>query len=397
MKYLLTLGVLAGLVLTACGSSSTVNLHTAGGSPSPAASASPAAGGSPVAFPSPNPGSSSVPPASAHCAAPPSAGEQLALVSLHGVPGVVVRDITDIGHPLTRCTINRGSLFQFVSATRISYVVLASSDLGAAGAMYMFDAAAGTTSLVRSWAYTGTAAGIYAWSPDASHLAYLNSDTTGLTWHILSAAGDHVLANLGTIPGRGVSPDNDDAMTGFSADGQYVAVEQTLAGTTRLQINHVSDNTIAYSHNDATMAAWAGAGAKLYFRTSAGVQAWDAASGLTSVVPSLAWIHPHASPDGARMVFSVLNAQQNHIGEALDLTTGATHSLSPNPRVGAAFLNASLVWYAGETPCTTASPCGLGAPPLSGQTYIYDLGSDVENGSIDTAYYDAWPHVVGQS
>ncbi|HZQ50267.1 MAG TPA: hypothetical protein VFB69_08165 [Candidatus Dormibacteraeota bacterium] len=396
MNRRFTTVVLAGLVLSACGGgSTTVSLRTPASS-SPAASASAGATPSHGGFPSPSPGTSSVPPASAHCTAPPSAGEQLALVSLRGVPGVVIRDITDIGHPLTRCTITGGSQYAFVSATQVSYVVLASSNQGAAGAMYMFNAATGATSLVRSWAYTGFAATVYAWSPDGSRLAYINSDTTGMTWHVLSASGDRVLANLGTVPPRGVSADNDDVMTGFSADGQYVAVEQTFAGTIHIQVNHVTDNTIAYSRNDGTMAAWAGTGAKLYFRTDSGVQAWDP-SGVTTVVSGLAWIHPHASPDGSRMVFSALNAQQNHVGEALDLTTGTTHSFSANPRVGAAFLNASLVWYAGETPCTTASPCSLGGPPLSGTTYIWDLSADVETGSLDTAYYDEWPRVVGQT
>src|SRR5581483_3239865 len=130
---------------------------------------------------------------------------------------------------------------------------------------------------------------------DGSRLAYINSDTTGMTWHVLSASGDRVLANLGTVPPRGVSADNDDVMTGFSADGQYVAVEQTFAGTIHIQVNHVTDNTIAY------------------IRTDSGVQAWDP-SGVTTVVSGLAWIHPHASPDGSRMVFSALNAQQNHVG-----------------------------------------------------------------------------------
>ena len=392
------LATLAGLfVLTACGGSSTVvSLH----SPAPSASAasSPGAGGgSPAPFPSPSPGTSSVPPVSASCSAPPSAGEQLALVSLHGTPGIVVRDITDIGHPKTRCTISGGDQFRFVSATQISYVVLASSDQGAAGAMYMFNAATGTTSLVRSWAYTGFAGVVYGWSPDGTHLSYMSSDTSGLKWHMLSASGDRVLATFGTIPPRGVGADNDDVYTGFSADGQYVAAEQTFAGTTHIQVNHVSDGTIVYTRNDGTMAAWAGTGAKLYFRTSSGVQAWDPSGGVKTVVSGLVWIHPHASPDGSRMVFSALNSQQNHISEVLDLTTGSVSSLSPNPRVGGAFLNASLIWYAGETLCTTASPCGLGGPPLSGTTYIWDLGSGVESGSIDTAYFDAWPHVTGQS
>ena len=97
------------------------------------------------------------------------------------------------------------------------------------------------------------------------------------------------------------------------------------------------------------------------------------------------------------MAFSVVNAQGNHVGEVLDLTNGSFHSLSANPRGGAAFLSASLVWYAGESICTTATPCPFDIPPLSGQTYIYDLGSDVETNSIDTAFFDSWPHVVGQA
>ncbi len=395
MSRRLALIFVTGLVLTACGgSSTTVSLH----SPSSSAKSTPSAGGgSPAPFPTPSAASAGAPPASAHCTAPPSVGEQLALVSLRGVPGVVVRDITNIAHPTTRCTITGGSQFQFVSATKASYVSLASGNQGAAGALYVFDTGTGATSLVRSWPYTGFAGTVYAWSPDGSRLAYLNSDTTGLTWHVLSGAGDRVLANLGTIPPRGASADNDDAMTGFSADGQYVAVEQTFAGSTHIQVNHVSDNTIAYSSNDGTMAVWAGTGAKLYFRTASGVVSWDASNGVVTVVSGLSWIHPHASPDGTHIAFSVLNAQQNHVGQVLDLSSNTVGSLSPNPRVGAAFLNATLVWYAGETPCTTASPCGLGGPPLSGQTYIFDVSGGVETGSIDTAYYDAWPHVAGQS
>jgi len=398
MKTRTLLSVVAvAAALTACGgSSTTVSLHSPAVSSS-AGSSPGAGGGSPAPFPTPSQAGSGVSPATAHCTAPPSAGEQLALVSLRGVPGVVVRDITDLGHPTTRCTITGGSQFQFVSATKVSYIALASGNQGAPGALYVFDAATGSTALVRSWAYTGFAGTVYSWSPDGSRLSYLSSDTTGLTLHLLSGAGDRVLATLGTIPGRGVSADSDDAMTGYSADGQYVAMEQTFAGTTRIQVNHVSDSTITYSRNDGTMAVWAGSGAKLYFRTASGVMSWDPSGGVATAVSGLTWIRPHASPDGRRIAFSTLNAQQNHVGQVLDVTSNTVGSLSPNPRVGAAFLNATLVWYAGETPCTTASPCGLGGPPLSGPTYIFDLGDGVETGSIDTAFYDAWPHVAGQS
>jgi WD40-like Beta Propeller Repeat len=325
-------------------------------------------------------------------------------VQLKGVSGIVVRDITDILHPVSRCTFHGGSYFHFVSETRLSYIVMGGSNLGAPGALYLADLGSGTTSLVRSWTYGGYASWIYAWSPDGSKLTYLSSDQAGVTWHMLSAAGDRLLASLGQVAPRNVNVDQDDAMVGFSADGQYVAVEQTFTqgkGTvsaTPIQVDRVSDGSIAYSSTDGTMAAWAGTGARLLFRTNAGVQSWSPAGGLISVSSSTIWVHPIASPDGSRMAFSVLNAQGNHVGQVIDLATSAIHSLSPNPRMGAAFLNASLVWYAGETICTTATPCGgLGGPPLTGQTYIYDLGSDVETGSIDVAFFDSWPHVVGQS
>lgn len=386
----------------ACGGSSSAARH----SPSPSASA--AAGGTPSSassFPSPTPGGpAAVPPVAFSCSSTIPAAHQLALVQLKGVTGYVVRDITDILHPVTRCIFQGGSYFRFVSETRLTYVVFSNGNLGSDGAMYLADLGAATTSLVRAWTNGGVGSWAYGWSPDGRYLTYLASQAnSNLEWHMLSASGDRLLAKLGSIPSRGGTPD-DDVMVGFSADGQYVAVEQTYTqgkGTTGaatpVQINRVADGSLAYSSTDGTMGAWAGAGARFLFRTSAGVQSWSPTGGVIPVSPGTIWIRPNASSDGSRMAFSVLNAQGNHVGEVLDLTSGAVHALSPNPRIGAAFLNASLVWYAGETICTTATPCGLGGPPLSGQTYIYDLGSDVETGSIDSAFFDAWPHVAGQS
>src|SRR5579859_2608977 len=390
------------LVLMACGGSSSVARH----SPSPSGSVAPTTAASTpgAAFPSPSPGGpAAVPPITFSCASATPPAHQLALVQLRGVSGYVVRDITDVLHPVTRCTFHGGSYFRFVSETRISYIVSASGGQGAAGALYLADLGNGNTSLVRSWTYGGYASWVYAWSPDGQRLTYLNSDQTGVQWHLLSATSDRLLVTLGQFPARDVNQDIDDIMVGFSADGQYVAVEQTFtqsSGTTSatpLQVNRVSDGSLAYSRTDGSMAVWDGAGARLLFRTGAGVQSWAPTGGVIPVSAGTGWIHPVASPDGSHIAFSVLNTQGNHLGEVLDVTSGATHALSTNPRVGAAFLNASLVWYAGETICTTATPCGLGGPPRSGQTYIYDLGSDVENGSIDTAFYDSWPHVAGQS
>jgi hypothetical protein len=148
-----------------------------------------------------------------------------------------------------------------------------------AGALYLIDLLSRRTSLVRTWTGEGSLYWVYAWSPDAKILSYLSSTSAGLTWHLLSAAGDTTLSPLEPVPGRGINADSDDAMTGFSADGQYVALEQTFsgmnAGPAPFQVIRLSDHKLVYSRKDGTMAAWAGAGARLFFRTLAGVETWD--------------------------------------------------------------------------------------------------------------------------
>ena len=373
-----------------------------GSSPTPKASPS-AAATTPVArpslapFPSPTAGGPTPPPPVAVvCQSQVPAGHQLALVSLHGVQGVVVRDVTDINQPVTRCGFQGGAYFRFVNSARVSYIVTSGSDLGASGALYMVDLNTSTTSLVRAWSYGGYASWVYAWSPDGQKLTYLNSDTTGVTWHLLSAAGDKTLASLGTVPGRGVNLDNDDAMVGFSADGQFVAVEQTFTATPPIQIVRLSDLKQIYQRADGTMATWGATGARLYFRTTGGVLVWETTGKVAMVNPSLQWIRPWPSADGTHITFSSLNPQGNHVVGILDTGGGPVAQATAEPRANPGFLTSTLIWYAGETRCTTTTPCGLGGPPLTGTTYLYDIAG-VESGSIDTAFFDSWPHNAGQS
>ncbi len=355
-------------------------------------------------FPSPAPGGPTPPPPLAIvCTSQVPPGHQLALVSLRAIQGIVVRDVTDISHPVTRCGLSGGAYLRFISSTRISYIVTSSGDLGASGALYMVDLNTSTTSLVRAWSSGGYASWVYAWSPDGQKLSYLSSDTTGVTWHLLSAAGDKTLASLGAVPGRGVNLDNDDAMVGFSADGQYVAVEETFTaqkgattGTPPIQIVRLSDLKSVYTRADGTMGTWGATGARFYFRTTGGVLVWDATGKVQPVNPGLQWIRPWPSADGSHITFSSLNAQGNHIVGIMD-TSGAPVAVATNePRANPGFLTSTLVWYAGEVLCTTTTPCGFGGPGLTGKTYIYDIAG-VESGSVDTAFYDSWPHVAGQS
>ena len=101
----------------------------------------------------------------------------------------MVRDVTDLTHPVTRCGFSGGAYFRFATSTRVSYIVMSGTGLGASGALYLVDLTTSTTSLVRAWSSGGYASWVYAWSPDGQRLSYLSSDSGGLKWHVLSAAG----------------------------------------------------------------------------------------------------------------------------------------------------------------------------------------------------------------
>jgi hypothetical protein len=103
------------------------------------------------------------------------------------------------------------------------------------------------------------------------------------------------------------------------------------------------------------------------------------------------WIHPRPSADGLRIAYTDPDGAGNHLAGYVRLSDEQAQLLPPRPRIGAAFLNPTLVWYAEESVCST-NPCGFGGPPLTGKTYIYDLVTQTENASIITSVFDSWPH-----
>jgi hypothetical protein len=391
------------LVLAACGNQPAAT-GQASSSPlapsgSPAASPSSSASASHATFPSPSPsGPNHLPPLAATCTSKIPAGHALALVTLRSTAGVAVRDISDLSKPVTRCVISgvMGNFLRFVNTTRISYIETANNG---DGAMYVADLGTGATSLIRSWSNGGSLYWIYAWSPDGTTLSYLSSDGDQVAWHLRSSAGDVTLSRLGSVPGRGVDGNNDDAMVGFSADGKYVALENTFTTQTpaapRFQIVRLSDHKLVYSRTDGTMATWAGTGASLYFRTTLGVLAWNPTSGARVVVPQgFRWIRPSPSADGKRIVYEDADGAGNHFAGYLRLADNQAFRLSQLPRTGSVFLTPTLMWYAGESVCSATVQCGLGGPPLTGRTYVRDLVTGTESASIITAVFDSWPHVV---
>lgn len=352
----------------------------------------------PLAFPSPSPGGAAPPQAARlTCGSAISPTANLTLVTLKGDTGVKVRDISDLSQPTSLCSLNGAgaSYFRFRTATQVSYIA---SNAANDGALYLADLPSRRTSLVRSWTGGAYADWVYAWSPDGTTLSYLSSTADALTWHVLSSAGDTTLSRLEAVPGRDVNPERDDAMTGFSADGQYVALEQTFSGTIggppAFQVVRLSDHKLVYSRRDGTMATWSGSEAHLYFRTVAGVESWDPKAGVQLVVPGLAWTHPWPSADGLRIVYTAADGTGNHHVGYLRLTDQPVAGLvlSFQPRTKAAFLNSTLVWYAEEASCAQTQ-CGLGGPPLTGRTFLHDLITIGERPSIDLSVFDSWPHV----
>jgi hypothetical protein len=192
------------------------------------------------------------------------------------------------------------------------------------------------------------------------------------------------------VAARGVDLDLDDAMVGFSADGQYVSVVETFTtgSAPPFQIVRLADHSVVYSRTDGAMAVWLGRDAYLYFRTSKEVQYWVPSGGHSVFAFGLGpkgWIHPSNGFGGKLIVFTGVDPQGNHHPNILQWMGGPSPTI-PELRVGATFITLSEVWWAGEAPDGT----------LTGKTYIYDLGARTEALSIETAVYDSWPHTLGQ-
>jgi len=158
----------------------------------------------------------------------------------------------------------------------------------------------------------------------------------------------------------------------------------------------LADHQLVYSRTNATMATWAGSGSRLFYRTISGVEEWDPTKGEKLDVPGLSWIHPWPSADGLRIAYTTVNANGNHFPGYFRLDTAAGIQLSKLPRAGAAFLTSTIVWYAQESVCATATPCGPGGPTRTGMAYLNNLVAGTERATVETAFFDSWPHRSGQ-
>lgn len=183
----LGVGALAVLLsIAGCGSAPTA-VNT---SPTPSEVATPTPTPSPSPSPSPLPPPSPVPVPSwavmkATCTGQPSARE--AIVLLKGSTTKIIADVTDPLHPKTICKLSGGWSPLLVTDSEISWAA-SEHRPGTAGSSVIatLNVFSGTASVVASWSGGGYLDGLHAWSPHRELLAYLVSDTTAVSVHLLS-------------------------------------------------------------------------------------------------------------------------------------------------------------------------------------------------------------------
>jgi len=355
-------------------------------SPTPSPSASPTAEPSPIVVPA-------WAALNGSCVSAPVAQE--AVLQLQGAANPILADVSDGKAPRTLCGISGGNFQpELVTQTMISwYATQGHVDAPGTSVIAVLDLFSGTSTIAASWSGGGFMDGLHAWSPDRGFLAYVDSDQSAVTLHLLSGGGDRVIATLGAVPGRGLNPIEDDAYLGFSPDGAYFALVQTFTGSgDQLQVRRTIDGSLAFSLPKATMATWGSSGSRLYYRLpgSSAVQAWDSSAGVSQAFgQAAAWIRPRADAGDDYIAYTVRDsAGTPHVW--LYGHGGRSGGQLPNVRSSPAWLNSTTFLYLEEAPCSPN--CGIG-PALQpdGKTFTFDIAAQAETSSRIGQVYGAWP------
>jgi hypothetical protein len=307
----------------------------------------------------------------------------LALVTLRGSQGYVVRDITDINHPSTVGAVDAPSMPRFVSATDVSYV-------DQNGNLVRFAYGGSTRAIVAA------CAGLFDWSRDGTTVVYMSPSDSVTTLHQLGAGRDRT---LDAVPGppsvfgceSQSCADTWDFRLSYSPDGASISLGLSVPGVFGIWRADGTQELINVRASQ-TMTAWSGS--SLYFRDAVGVERWRAGT-QSLVLSGVVWIRPKASPAGGQILYEARDAYGVPNAYLLDTASG-TARLIAKLRSEPAFLTSRYIWYQGERPCVAddSYPCGSGATAtiLNGKTYIYDLQTGTETESIIANVFDVWPH-----
>ena len=329
---------------------------------------------------------------SSSCTGSPAAHE--AVLVMQSSTAKILADVTDATHPKTICTIKGNWSPELVTQRMISWSATQTPSTPGPSVLATMDLFSGTTALIANWQGGLFMDGLHAWSPDESAIAYVTSSNTAVNLHLLSGGGDRVIATYGTVPARGLNPDEDSAYLGFSADGKYVALVQTLTsgGAAHLQIRKTTDGTLVYSQAGGTMATWSPTGSQLFFRepSKTAIRVWDPSSGVTDLFAlQQAWIHPVSSSGDTYTAYTVRDASGDpHVW--IYGYNGRAGGQLGNVRSSPTFLNSSSVFFYEEKSC--APNCGPGPPTVAtSNTFVYSLATQSETASKIATVYASWP------
>jgi hypothetical protein len=322
----------------------------------------------------------------------PTSNTSLALVNLRGVSHIVVRDLSDIGHPTTLAALGMSPPQpQFVSATEFAYL---DPDVIGDYATYPANLVrvpfGGSPKTLVASAVHGIF--LYAFAPDGRTAAYLSTHSFGSELHLVTSGNDRLVSSMPPILGGCESPScgfGMDFRFMYSPDGKFISLSQTVGGPNfRLWS---SDGKLLKSNPDGSsysMSAWSGS--SLYFVDAGGVEVWR--DGVTSVfLPGVHWLRPKASPDGTQIVYAASDSAGSTHVYVVNTATKSVREIKKFRREPV-FLTSRYLWYEGERACQTADHCDKSLPVTpNGINYIYDLQDGTEATSIIDRVYDVWP------
>lgn len=312
---------------------------------------------------------------------PATSDRNLEVVQFKGSGAYMVRDITDILHPVTLATFTaQNARPQFVSGGEVSFIDAAGLEL--------MQVAGSSKHLVTRCAQ------LFAWSPDGTTLAFV---TENEEMHLVRDRQNRLAASMPTWPGGFACAsqscaDSWESALRYSPNGASISLIQYLPGVFRIW---TSDGTVLAASDFSstgsagrTMSVWSGD--TFYFRDPAGVEKWKGGT-QTVVLPGVGWIRPHASPAGGQIVYGTRDAAGIPRPYLLDTATGKVRALS-SWRSEPVFLNTHLIWYQEERACLPTDRCIAGPTTLTGRTFVYDLADGTEIESPIASVADVWPH-----
>ena len=313
---------------------------------------------------------------------------------LQGSPSPVLADVSNATAPQTLCGISGGSFQpELATQTMISWYATQGSP-GAPGTsvIAVLDLFGDVSTIAATWSGGGFMDGLHAWSPDRGFLAYVASDPSSVTLHLLSGGGDRVVATMGAVPGRGSNPNEDDSYLAFSPDGAYFALVQTFTSSgEQLQVRRTIDGSLAFSLSKGTMATWGSTGSRLYYRMpgTSSVQVWDSAAGVSQAISQTAWIRPRADAGDDNLVYTIRDsAGTPHVW--LYGHSGRSSGQLPNVRSSPAWLNPTTFFDLEEVACSATCSTGPAWQPNK-KTFTFDIAQQAETSSRIAQVYGAWP------